>query len=112
MDYQVTDKDLRIELSGHISSTNAAAIEQEIASIVAKHPQLPLVFDADKLEYISSAGLRILLIFGKKSTEKITLTNASRDIYEIFEQTGFTKLIDVQKKLRQVSINGCQQVGT
>ena len=53
-----------------------------------------------------------MLRYAKSAPEKITIENVSREVYEIFDMTGFTTLMQVQKKLRQVSIEGLQQVGT
>ena len=56
------DKDiLYIAVSGRIDASNAAAAEQEIFDIKSKNPDKHTVIDADNLEYISSAGLRVIL---------------------------------------------------
>ena len=52
-------------------------------------PNPSVVIDADDLEYISSAGLRVILRVRKLSPE-LKIINASSAIYEIFEMTGFT----------------------
>ena len=112
MNYQVTDDSLRFYLEGRITSDNARELEKEIGAIIEGHPGRKLFFDANKLEYISSAGLRFVLRYAKSAPEKITIENVSREVYEIFDMTGFTTLMQVQKKLRQVSIEGLRQVGT
>lgn len=111
MKFNVSDKQLTIFLVGRIDSNNVAAIEKEVAAIAADNPDYKLIFDADALIYISSAGLRFLMKF-RKSREKITVTNVSKEVFDIFDMTGFTKLFDVQKKLRNVSIDGCAEVGS
>ena len=50
-----------IALYGHITSTNAPQLEQEIAEARAQEKEQKLVLDATHLEYISSAGLRVVL---------------------------------------------------
>ena len=52
---------LKIYLQGRIDSNNAAERESEIMSIVENNPHQSLVLDLDELEYVSSAGLRIIL---------------------------------------------------
>ncbi len=111
MEFTINDNRLTIYLAGRIDSNNVAEVERDVQNIVKQNPDRDLTFDADKLQYISSAGLRFLLKF-RKSHGKITVENVSKDVYDIFEMTGFTRLFDVQKKLRNVSIEGCELVGT
>ena len=112
MNYRVTDDSLRICLEGRITSANAGELEKKIGALIEEHPGRKLFFDADKLEHISSAGLRFLLRYAKSAPEKITIENASKEVYEIFDMTGFGTLMKVQKKLRRVSVAGLPQVGT
>jgi uncharacterized protein (TIGR02172 family) len=68
------------------------------------------VLDASSLEYISSAGLRVILRL-KKAYPDITVYNVSSEIYDIFEMTGFTEMMNVEKAYRVVSIEGCEEIG-
>ena len=102
---------LTLYLSGRIDANNSADIESEITQVLAENPGLVPVFDASELEYISSAGLRVLLKFRKQFGKAIDVINASSDVYDIFEVTGFTELLNVKKKLREVSIEGCEVIG-
>ena len=52
---------LVIELERRMDSNNSAQMEQEITQILDQHPGLPLTLDAEKLRYISSSGLRVLM---------------------------------------------------
>ncbi len=98
-------------LDGRISVNNAPEIEKEIfAAVEGKDGHI--VIDADKLEYISSAGLRVLMKLARLRKEKLTVLNVSRDVYDIFETTGFTEIFDVRKALRSVSVEGCQEIGS
>jgi anti-anti-sigma factor len=63
---EVTKEGLRVSLIGHIDSSNAEAVEQAILPIRAAHPEGDFLFDGEKLDYISSAGLRMILRFAKK----------------------------------------------
>ena len=100
-----------IALEGRIDTTNAAQVEADISALLAEHPDLTPAFDGEKLAYISSAGLRVLMKISKASGKKLSVVNVSKEVYEIFETTGFTTLLDVQKKLREISIEGCEVVG-
>ncbi len=103
---------LIIFLSKRIDSENAAEIDEEIGKIIAEHPNLNPVFDAENLEYISSVGLRVILKYRKMAKDTLIVRNVSKEVYDIFEMTGFTKLLTVRRKLRNISIDGCAQVGT
>lgn len=62
------------------------------------------------MEYISSAGLRVLLRI-KKRYEDVIVINVSDSVYDIFSVTGFTEIIEVCKKFRKISIQGCELIG-
>ena len=71
---------------------------------------LPVVVDAEGLNYISSAGLRVLLHL-RKSSPDLRIINVNSDVYDILEMTGFTQMMDVEKAYRVVSIEGCEEIG-
>ena len=105
------DNTLILYLAGRIDANNAADIEAEIAEVLAKNPGDVPVFDAGELEYISSAGLRVLLKFRKQFEKNLDVLNASSEVYDIFEVTGFTELLNVKKRLREISLEGCEVIG-
>ena len=111
MKAEQSDGKLVIHLEGRIDSNNASAIEQEIHDAVAGHEAAELVFDAEKLTYISSAGLRVLMKMAKRTDGHIKVSNVSRDIYDIFDTTGFTELLDIQKAYRKVDVDGMEVIG-
>ena len=88
---------LRVELSGRIDSGNAPQVEKEMAELAAAHPGAGVVFDANDLEYISSAGLRVLLHV-RKNNPDMKIINVGSDTYEIFEVTGFSQMISIERK--------------
>ncbi|MBR5017829.1 MAG: anti-sigma factor antagonist [Spirochaetia bacterium] len=99
-----------IQLHGRIDSGNAAVVEEEILGAVDSCTSPSIVVDADDLEYISSAGLRIILRL-RKTRPELKIINVSSAIYEIFEMTGFTEMIPVEKGYRKLSIDGCEVIG-
>ena len=111
MNYREENGRLIICPEGKIDSVNAASAEQEIMQIISEHGGMPVAFDAEKLEYISSAGLRVLLKVRKLLGEPVEVLNASKDVYDIFELTGFTELLTVHKALRKVSVAHMQLIG-
>ena len=105
-----SDNTLKIELSGRIDSNNAAQTEQDILATIGADSAGAVVLDAEKLEYISSAGLRVILRL-KKSHPDIRIVNVSSDVYEILDMTGFTEMMPVEKAYRVVSVEGCEVIG-
>ena len=103
---------LTVCLEGRIDSNNAPAVEAELLEAVNGHPGTALTVDADKLKYISSAGLRVLMKLRKQTGRPLPVVNVSPEVYDIFETTGFTELLDVKKRLREVSVEGCRKLGS
>lgn len=92
------------QIKGKIDSTNAADFEKEIMAA------LPTEIDASELEYISSAGLRVLLKL-TKTVGEVTVAEVSSEVYEILDVTGFTSILNVRKALRGISVEGCELIG-
>ena len=99
-----------IKLEGRIDSNNAADTEQRILAELAEGPVSSVVMDAENLQYISSAGLRVLLRV-KKTYPDMCITNVNSEVYEILDMTGFTEMIRVEKAYRVVSVEGCEEIG-
>ena len=109
LDFNVSDR-LTITLKGRIDTSNAASVEADIMKILAENPGLPVTVDCAALEYISSAGLRVIMKT-KKAVRDTCLINVAPPVYEIFETTGFTELMDIRKALRTISVEGCDIIG-
>lgn len=73
-------------IKGKIDSTNAPEFEKELMAA------MPVELDASELEYISSAGLRVLLKL-KKAIGELTILNVNSEVYEILDITGFTSML-------------------
>ena len=101
---------MKIELNGKIDSTNASRIEKEIRDRLAGHEDPSVILDASGLQYISSAGLRVILRL-RKAYPKLSITGVSTEIYGILEMTGLTAMMPVEKAYRVVSIEGCEEIG-
>ncbi len=111
MNFKEENGKLLIELGERIDTHNAPEVEKELLQILTGHSGLTLLMDASKLEYISSAGLRILLKIRKQTKVVFSVINVSPEVYDIFDTTGFTQLLNVEKRFRQVSIEGCMKIG-
>lgn len=100
---------INLELSGRIDSNNAHTVEEKLLQEIAGR-NLPVVLDASKLEYISSAGLRILLRI-RKTNPDLKMINVNSDVFEILEMTGFTEMMDIEKAYRVISLENCEEIG-
>ncbi len=98
-------------LTGKIDSSNAKQTEKELENLMADNPGLELTADAGALDYISSAGLRMLMQITRDLGHPLTVRNVSPEIYAIMEMTGFTTILHVQKRMRELSVEGCRIVG-
>ena len=85
-----------IKLVGRLDTTTAPALDKTINEDVAdaKH----LVLDLKELEYISSAGLRVLLGAQKKMQKigSMKVTNVREEVMEVFEMTGFADILVIE----------------
>ena len=87
---------LTVTITGRVDTTTAPVLEQELKESFDECTSL--VLDFAGVEYISSAGLRVLLsaqkVMGKKGGMK--LIHVSEDVMEIFEVTGFSDILTVE----------------
>ena len=102
---------IKLILTGRIDSTNASAVEAELLSEMDAQKGKEIVIEADGLEYISSAGLRVLMKIRKSSGKPLEILDVSRDVYDIFEMTGFTELFDVKKAYRSINTDDFEVIG-
>ncbi len=87
---------LVIALEGRLDTTTAPELEQELKSSLDGITNLTL--DMAKLDYISSAGLRVLLSTHKIMTKQgqMKVTNASEIVKEVFDVTGFSDILNIE----------------
>ena len=85
-----------IELAGRLDTTTAPALEKTIVEDIGDTKSL--VLDLKDLEYISSAGLRVLLGAQKKMQKigSMKLINVCELIMEVFEMTGFADILVIE----------------
>lgn len=86
-------KTLTIEIIGRLDTSTAPVLEEEISKSIGEINKL--VLDFAQLEYISSAGLRVLLKSQKTMSKqgRMVVANASETIKEVFELTGFMDIL-------------------
>lgn len=107
---KMQDKTLCLMAHGRIDTNNAALAEELVLNFCKENDTEQVVFDAEDLEYISSAGLRMVLRL-RKTKQQLRIVNASAEVYDIFDMTGFTEMIPVEKAYRKMSVDGCDVVG-
>ena len=104
------DQKLYVFLSGRVDATNAAEVENRIGALVAQENARRLVLDMEKLSYISSSGLRVILKL-KRITDELCIVNAHTEIYDILDMTGLTQVMDVRRAYPTVSAEGLEEIG-
>lgn len=109
MDFKLNGDTLTIYLEGEFNSYSAEPIENEIHKIIKANNFKKLVFDLEMLRYISSAGLRVFVKL--KQQYDISITNASLEVYDIFQMTGFTSIMNIKKALRKIDLKHAEVIG-
>lgn len=84
---------LTVALEGRLDTTTAPKLEEELRDGITR-----LVFDVEKLEYISSAGLRVLLAMQKLMNQQgeMVLQNVNEAVMGVFEVTGFSDILRIE----------------
>ena len=87
---------LTVALEGRLDTVTAPDLETALRDDLEDANTLTL--DLEKLEYISSAGLRVLLMAQKQMSKKggMKLVHVNETVLEIFEVTGFTDILDIE----------------
>jgi anti-anti-sigma factor len=86
-----------LEVEGRLDTTNYGELEHHLSALTENGENL-ILLDLEKLEYVSSSGLRILLMFLKKlkaAEGRFILCSMSSDIKEIFEISGFINIFEI-----------------
>ena len=107
IDKSLNGNELIIKLEGRLDTTTVPDLEKELVDI---DNMKQIIFDFEKLEYISSAGLRIILKV-KKQNDTTKIINCNSEVYDIFNMTGFSEIMEVSKALRKISVDGCEMIG-
>ena len=94
---KLEDNKLTINLEGRLDTVTAPQLEGELRTAVNGVSEL--VFDLGALDYISSAGLRVLLSAQKVMNRQgeMLIRNVKPEIMEIFEVTGFIDILNIEE---------------
>ena len=88
---------LTLSISGRLDTMTAPKLEAELKQNISGLTEL--VFDIAELDYISSAGLRVLLSAQKVMNKQgdMTIRNANEEVMEVFEITGFIDILNIEE---------------
>lgn len=109
MEIQLNDNTISgteiISISGRLDALSSSALEEKIDPLTHKDTTSSLVFDLAGLEYISSAGLRVLLKTAKNcknTSKKMFLCGLTKNVSEVFKISGFDLILDIKPDLNSV----------
>ena len=90
------EAEITIEVAGRLDTSTAPVLDKTINEDVPENTALTL--DLKDLEYISSAGLRVLLSAQKrmKKCGSMKLRNVCEEVMEVFEMTGFADILEIE----------------
>ncbi len=98
---------LTLALSGRLDSTSARTLAEALQLGGVRS----LILDLEQCRYVSSAGLREILRAHKllaANSPGLVLTNVHREVFDVFALTGFTDLMTIRRKVREISIDGLE----
>ena len=101
---------LTVSLEGRLDTEASVKFEADLAEICRNNPHESMVFDAEKLEYVASSGLRTILKM-VKTEQNFSLENVSDSVYNVFEMTGFSRIMTIRKALRKIDLEKCERIG-
>ncbi|MBQ0043241.1 MAG: phosphotransferase [Lachnospiraceae bacterium] len=99
-----------VEIDGRVDSNSVSELEASFEKSGVISGCSNCIFNLEKTEYISSAGLRFFLKVQKDGLD-VQFINASSEVYNIFDVTGFRDMFPVQRALRRMSVDGCEIIG-
>ena len=86
-----------LDIAGRFDTLSAPEVLKLYEEVTEKSEVASVHVDCAALDYVSSAGLRVLMRMAKKSPEGVTLTGVNAHVFEIIEQTGFDEVLNVEK---------------
>ena len=93
IDFTRDGTNLIVNLDGRLDASNAPEFESALNANLADAAALAI--NCEKLAYISSAGLRVLLAAHKKMKGSMKLSNVQELVMEVFELTGFADILEI-----------------
>lgn len=97
IDTNKTDGSLHLKLSGRLETSTAPMLQEVVDAQTGDISEL--LMDMEKIDYVSSAGLRVLLAASKKMKAKdgrMIVSNVNDVVMDVFEITGFNEILDIR----------------
>lgn len=99
MKFTVSDSDSfsKVSMEGRLDANSAAETERKLSDLIAKSNG-PILFDLSSLDYVSSAGLRVMLVAAKRIQQKggqLSLFGLNGNVREVFDISGFTAVFKI-----------------
>lgn len=94
-----------ISINGRLDALSSSALEEKINPLTENDSTSSLIFDLAGLEYISSAGLRVLLKTAKNcknTSKKMFVCGLSKTVSDVFKISGFDLILDIKPDLNSV----------
>ena len=95
--YQNNGDELKVVLKGRLDTLSAPELMELLDKLSQENSFKQLVFDLEKLEYMSSTGLRVFLMMAKRlGSDNLYVDNANALVRDIFDTTGFSTVVNVK----------------
>lgn len=97
------DKIIILRLLGRLDAASSSILQDKL-NIFINEKKYTLLLDFSNVDYLSSAGLRILLAFTKKCKEnkgRLGIFSVTDDVMEVIKLTGFDKILNIYKKEKE-----------
>lgn len=97
IDHEKQGQSLILRLGGRLETSTAPELQEIVENMPDDIAELQI--DMEKLEYVSSAGLRVLLAASKKMKVKrgtMSVHHVNEEVMEVFEITGFKEILDIR----------------
>ena len=110
MRFEKKEEALTLFFVGEINSNTSEGVAKDVEDTLTGQTFTKLIFDFLDVRYLSSAGLRIILRF-KQKYNNLEIINVSMDVYDVFQMTGFTSIINVSRALAKIEVTKDQIIG-
>lgn len=93
-----TDNQVMVSIEGRLDTVTSSEFEKTVSPYFTT-PAIELVLDCAGMEYISSAGLRVVLMAHKSITAKggkFIIRNLNNEVRSVFDMTGFSRILTIQ----------------
>lgn len=93
-----TDNQVTVTLEGRLDTVTSSEFEKKLTPYLSMSA-VELIMDCSAMEYISSAGLRVVLMAHKSITAKggrFIVRNLSKEVRSVFDMTGFSRILTIE----------------